>query len=366
MGFFARREGQEEGRSDDLARIEAGGIPAGAEERLKALGSGGSLFTSGLSVKEFALLGRMGPQPLAQVMGASVVRTGWQYLPALDPAPVAMPRSSAWGGRYGMGPSATGYQLSNPYTEPSLAQVRSYKWHATVVCELDTLSDAWNLARRRAIDRLTEEALQVGADAVVGVHLHRSDHDLGSGTIEYAVSGTAIRVPGSEAAQWPILTDVSVQDYWRLRSAGREPVGLLATSEVVFASPPISTRLRRARQLAQNQELEELSRGFHAARDTIRARLLGQVSDAHAEGAVGVEFAHQVHREKLAVASSLTGTMRRGWRLGRLGIPYKVSGGSDVERRGWVITMHAAGTAIRTVARQTSPQVKTSMRMRST
>jgi uncharacterized protein YbjQ (UPF0145 family) len=367
MGFFARGGGLDDGeQSEAIARIEAGGIPVEAEERLKALGRGESLFTCGLSVNEFALLGRMGPQPLAQVMGASVVRTGWQYLPALDPTPVAMPRSGGQYSRYSAGPSATGYQLTNPYAEPSWAQIRSYQWHSTVVCELDTMTDAWNLARRRALDRLTEEALQVGADAVVGVHLHRSDHDLGRGTIEYVVTGTAIRVPGSEAAQWPVLTDVSVQDYWRLRSAGREAVGLLATTEVVFASPPYSTRLRRARQARQNQELEELSRGFHAARDTIRARLVGQVSDAHAEGAVGVEFAHHVHREKLAVASSLTGGMQRGWRLGRFGIPYKVSGGSDVERRGWVITMHAAGTAIRSSGQgRPSPQVKTSMRMRS-
>ena len=367
MGFFARGGEQDDEQSDALARIEAGGIPAEAEERLKALGRGESLFTSGLSVNEFALLGRMGPQPLAQVMGASVVRTGWQYLPALDPSERVMPRSGGYGSRYGLsGPTSTGYQLGNLYTEPSMAQVRTYQWHATVVCELDTLTDAWNLARRRALDRLTEEALQVGADAVVGVHLHRSDHDLGSGTIEYVITGTAIRVPGADAAAWPLLTDLSVQDYWRLRGAGREPVGLLAATEVVFASPPRATRMRRARQVMQNQELEELSRGFHAARDTIRARLLGQVSDAHAEGAVGVEFAHHVHREKLAVASSLTGGMQRGWRLGRLGIPYKVSGGSDVERRGWVITMHAAGTAIRSGPGRASPQVKTSMRMRTT
>ena len=75
---------------------------------------------------------------------------------------------------------------------------------------------------------------------------------------------------------------------------------------VVFASPPRATRWRRARQVTQNQELDELSRGFHAARDTVRAKLLGQVSDARAEGAVGVEFAHDIHREKFPVASSLS------------------------------------------------------------
>jgi len=344
MGFFARGGGQEDEHSaEELARIEAGGIPSRAEARLKMLGRGESLFTSALSVKEYALLDRLGPQPLAQVMGASVVRTGWQYLPALDPGRVVIGQ-----GRYGwIGPTASGYGLNNRYTEPSAAQQWNYQQHATVVCELDTLTDAWNLARRRALDRLTEEALQVNADAVVGVHLHRSDHDLGRGTIEYLVTGTAIRLPGSDGTDWPLLTDVSVQDYWRLRSAGHEPVGLLATTMVVFASPPRATRWRRKRQVTRNQELEELSRAFHSARDTARAKLLGQVSDAHGTGAVGVEFSHHVERDKIPVASSLTGSLQRGWRRGALGIPYRVTGRGDIERRGWVITMHAAGTAIR-------------------
>jgi len=46
----------------------------------------GSLFTSGLSVKEFALLGAVGPRPLAQVMGGSVVWAGQALLPAVPPA----------------------------------------------------------------------------------------------------------------------------------------------------------------------------------------------------------------------------------------------------------------------------------------
>jgi Putative heavy-metal-binding len=343
MGFFARGGGPDDGQqAAELARIEGGGIPTRAAERLKMLGQDGSLFTSGLSVNEFALLDRMGPQPLAQVMGASVVRTGWQYLPALEPTQVNVASNTV---RYG-GPGPTGWQHSNYYGEPSLSQVRTYKWRWSVVCELHTLSDAWNLARRRALDRLAEEALQVGADAVVGVHLRRSEHDLGSGTIEYVVTGTAVRVPGSDGSSWPILADVSVQDYWRLHIAGHEPAGFLATTSVWFAAPSRATRLQRKRQLTQNLELGELSRAFNAARDTVRARLLGQVGDARAVGAVGIEFSHQVHEDKLAVASAFTET-RRGWHRGSLGIPYRVTGRSEVERRGWVITMHAAGTAIR-------------------
>ena len=257
MGFFERGGDEDAGQAESLARIESGGITRRAEERLQALATEGSLFTSGLSVNEFALLDRLGPLPLAQVMGASVVRTGWQYLPALDPGMIVMNTGYA-----GAGPSVTGPALQNRFTEASFSQVRNYKWRTEVVCELDVLSDAWNMARRRALDRLREEALQVGADAVVGVHLRRSDHDLGKRTLEYVVTGTAIRLPNSSGTSSPTLTDVSVQDYWRLHSAGHEPVGLMATTAVVFASPPRSTRLRRVRTKPQNQELESSAAGF--------------------------------------------------------------------------------------------------------
>lgn len=368
MGFFSRRDNEEGPEQDDsLARVEAGGITTGAEARLKALATEGSLFTSGLSVKEFALLDRMGPRPLAQVMGASVVRTGWQYLPALPPGEgfAAWNESQGTLGR-AYGPTVTGAALQNPYTEPSLRQVHNYQWYSEVVCELDVLTDAWNMARRRALDRLTEEALQVGADAVVGVHLSRSDHDLGKRTIEYVVTGTAIRLPNSAGESWPTLSDLSVQDYWRLAKAGHQPGGLLATTTVVFASPSRSTRVRRVRTIAKNQELDEISSAFRFARETMRVNLRGQVADAHGVGAVGVEFSHAVHREKLSLASSLQSGIRRGWHTGRFGIPYFVSGHSDFDRRGWVITMHAAGTAIRRRQGPLQDPIQTTMRMEAT
>ena len=357
MGFFDRREDADAEHAESRQRIESGGIPLGAERRLKALGSDTALFTSGLSVNEFALLRRMGPQPLAQVMGASVVRPGWQYLPALAPGRIV--DVSYMGQSFSTRPA--GYV--NRFTEPSISQVRSYRWHAAVVCELDVLTDAWTLVRRRALDRLAEEALQVGADAVVGVRLHRGEHDLAEGTIEYVVTGTAVRFPDSTGEAWPLLTDLSVQDYWRLHTAGYEPAGFLATTTVVFASPPVSLRLQRLRTLARNQELDELSRAFRVARETVRTRLEGQVSDGHGAGAVGVTLSHSIRRDKLAPASSLQTAPYRGWNRGRLGLPYYVSGRGDGERRGWVITMHGAGTAIRARSGPPPPPVKPTIRM---
>jgi uncharacterized protein YbjQ (UPF0145 family) len=253
--------------------------------------------------------------------------------------------------------------LLNRVTDASPSQIRNYKWHAAVVCGLEVLTDAWNLARRRALDRLAEEALQVGADAVVGVRLRRSDHNLGKGLIECVVTGTAIRDHGRATSSWPVLTDVSVQDYWRLRSAGHEPVGLVAATAVTFASPPLDTRLRRIRTPAQNRELDEVSRAFNGARETVRARLRGQVADAHGAGVVGVELSHSVRRGKFALASSIASPGQRGWHRGRLGVPYYVRGRADADRRGWVITMHGAGTAIRPAQLPRDFPVKTQMRM---
>ena len=193
MGFFARGKDEDGEQAEALARIEAGGIPP------RARGAVAGARHRGLVVHQRPVGQRVraartgsGREPLAQVMGASVVRPGWQYLPALEPGEVVI------GGRYGSGygPIIHGMALPNRMTEASPSQIRNYKWHAAVVCELDVLTDAWNLARRRALDRLAEEALQVGADAVVGVRLQRSDHDLGKGLIECIVTGTAIRDPG--------------------------------------------------------------------------------------------------------------------------------------------------------------------------
>ncbi len=317
-------------QAESLRRIEAGSIPVGAERRLAALGADGSLFTSGLSVAEFALLGEVGPRPLAQVLGASVVNVGYQYLPALPPRrlPVSGP-------------------YDPPYGEPSPAQTSRFKWHQTIVCELDTITQAWTDARRLALGRLSEEALAVGADAVVGVHLQRGEHDWSRRTIDYLVSGTAVRSPDSTRTRFPVLSDLSVQDYWRLHQAGLEPAGMLAASSVVFVSASRTIRMRRARTLQQGQELEELSRGFHLARDSVREALRSQTYGCRGSGAVGVEFAHTVHRDEFSLLSSVPQVQSAGWHRGRLGIPYHVSAGGDTERSGWAITMHGAGTAVR-------------------
>ncbi len=122
-----------------------------AQARLEDLSGAGAIFTSGLSVNEFALLRGLGPTPLAQVMGASVVRTGWQYLPPLGPGLAASVTQ-------GFGRTTTLRQdrWGNAFAETSGAQIRSYLWATPVVCRLETISrrvEPGPAAGARAADR---------------------------------------------------------------------------------------------------------------------------------------------------------------------------------------------------------------------
>ena len=240
--------------------------------------------------------------------------------------------------------------LGQRFGETSESQIRSYLWATPVVCRLDTISDAWNLARRRALARLTDEATEVGADAVVGVSLQRADHNLGRRTVEYAVNGTAIRSATTTQPAEPVLTDLSVQDYIKLIRAGQEPVGLVATTVAVFASPSRDTRIARARTFRSNQELTEISRrsGWPVTRSA-------RTSATRSHGLAGRVWSASSCRSRSGA---------RSWRWRRRSArPSSTAGdgaasasrttsqaGSEAERRGWVITMHAAGTAIRPCA----------------
>ena len=57
--------------SVDLERIRRGGIPLGAEQRLKRIAEASSpVFSSDLSSKEYAIAQDSGLTPVAQIMGS--------------------------------------------------------------------------------------------------------------------------------------------------------------------------------------------------------------------------------------------------------------------------------------------------------
>lgn len=257
-----------------------GGLPLRAQQRLSEISGEGRLFTSDLSVNEFALARSIGLRPLAQVMGSSIYHVGWQQSPR------------AWGG-----------------------------WQAGGISqELTTLSEAWNTARRRAFGRLGQEAEMLGAHAVVGVQLKTGRHDWAAGAIEYVAVGTAVRIGAAEPAEQPTLTDLSGQEYWQLWQAGHRPLGVIGASSVYYIVSGWQQRQAQQGLFSSwaNQELRDFTQGVYDAREAALGRVRAEACRQGATGMVGVSIAQTAeerevdaggtHRTDLVVTIHVLGT----------------------------------------------------------
>ena len=123
-------------------------LPPDARRRISQSKQG--LFTSDLSVSEFALVRDAGFDPVGLVLGCSIYHLGYQ-----PP-------------RYGNS-------------------------------ELSTLSQAMYSARELAMARMQNEAEQCRATGIVGVQLQENRHHWNSHTVEFLAIGTAV-IPSDEAA----------------------------------------------------------------------------------------------------------------------------------------------------------------------
>lgn len=280
-------QAQEDEQQQSLARIEQGGIPLSAERRLRELheSDGAGTFTSDLSVNGFALCHQLGLRPLSQVMGSSIYQMGYQ---------------SSWGNM--------GYGNA-------------------ILFELDTLSQALNEVRGRALVRLGEEARLLGADAVVGVQTRAGESQLDTGTLalEHVVLGTAVRREGART-EHPVLTELSVAEYAMLVRGGFEPLGIVAWSSVFFTSYVFGGMMGGGGPLTmgvQSFELREFTQAIYSAREAVMQRISGQAAALGASGVVGMNVGHTVR-------------------------PQTLGGGVGMsEMRGLMVTFTAVGTAIR-------------------
>ena len=254
--------------AESVARLEAGGIPLAAAERLEAFRqSEAGFFTSDLTVNELAVTTDLGFRPLTQVMGTCFYRTGWQSYP--------WGRGSGWLGGMGWGASGAGETF-----------------------ELEQQTAAWNEARRLAVGRMAEEARLAGADAVCGVRLRRRHREWATGLIEFVVVGTAVRSERFRFEHAPALSNLSGQDLNKLVRHGYWPVGLVAGTTVAYVATGAQQQFRATGLFSsrQNQEMPDFTRGIYDARALAMARLSEQAHAMHAHGVVGVTVEHS-HRE---------------------------------------------------------------------
>jgi uncharacterized protein YbjQ (UPF0145 family) len=275
----------------DLERIRQGGIPLGAEERLKRVATASTpFFTSDLTAKEYALAEASGLQPVAQVMGSSVVQHGW------------------------VGMQGAYY----------------------VAGEISGLSEPWNMARSRAFDRLRQEAELADADGVIGIEI-----TVGSladaGNVELVVFGTAVRdrtLPPHPSGRLGMCT-LSGQDVDKLRRIGAEVCGVVGHTTVLSvqlgmnSAWVMNTSGMFGSGSRMNTEITEIAQGVYDARDRAMAAVRRQASAAGANGIVISILRHMIEHYEYEQA----------------GYKYHF----------FHVTMHVLGTAIRFGAREAHP-----------
>ncbi|MFI5065243.1 MAG: heavy metal-binding domain-containing protein [Streptosporangiales bacterium] len=236
------------GSGDDTARWE----PQAADTRLAhtAGAEPGAVFTSDLSVSEYALLGEAGFEPLGFVVGSSIYHVGLQV------------------GRWSQN------------------------------TELQVLTQAMYNARELAMARMRAEADHLGADGIVGVNLRMQMYAWGQEVLEFVATGTAVRALAGEGAHRApdgraFTSDLSAQDFFRLLAAGAVPVSfVLGTCVYHIAHQSVMQSLRQA---GRNQEMIQFTQGVYEARELALVRMQAEASEARASGIVGVNVAVSNH-----------------------------------------------------------------------
>jgi uncharacterized protein YbjQ (UPF0145 family) len=190
--------------------------------------------------------------------------------------------------------------------------------------ELTALSESMHGARAMAMQRLTDEALRLGAEGVVGVRVEVEHHRWRGGhtVARFVAVGTAIAVDYGHAPDAivrapslglggggrPFTSDLSATDFVSLLRAGYRPVALAFGNSAWEIS---SQALRAQRFNFANVELAEHTQALYDAREMAMLRLEQELFARHPAGSrdapigvVGMTVSEDVHE--------IEGWQRRG------------------------------------------------------
>jgi uncharacterized protein YbjQ (UPF0145 family) len=223
-------------------------VPMHGHERLREMrGQDGKrkLFTSDLSVNEFLLLKDAGFEAAGMVVGTSIYHIGFQQ--------------SRW----------------------------------TKNEEMTVLTQALYHARELAMERMEEEAKELGADGVIGVRLKVKHLDWNPDLAEFVAIGTAIYRTDGQSDAWqvkgkPFTSDLSGQDFWTLLKSGYRPVGMVMGNCVYHVAHQSFGQFLKTS--GQNTEMTNFTQALYDARELAMERMQTEAEEVQAEGIVGVDI----------------------------------------------------------------------------
>ncbi|MEO7715828.1 MAG: heavy metal-binding domain-containing protein [Capsulimonas sp.] len=209
-----------------------------------------TLFTSDLSTSEFLLVKEAGFDPVGLVVGSSIYHVGYQQ--------------SAWSKNQ----------------------------------EMTVLTQAMYHARELAMDRMEEEAHQLGADGVVGVRLEVNHKEWGNHIAEFVAIGTAVVHRGDKnrfknKRGRPFTSDLSGQDFYILLRSGYRPLGLVMGNCVYHVA--VQSFGSFIRNFSQNAELTQYTQAMYDSRELAMERMQKEAEELGAKGIVGANIHERTH-----------------------------------------------------------------------
>jgi hypothetical protein len=284
-------------------------LPEAATRRL----SGGA-WTSGLSVSDFGSCLDMGMEPVGCVQGYAVMQWGW-YMSTTG--------IGGFGGALGgWGPAqAKAGQYMEQWRCPHGFVSAEHRMYGANY-ELTWVEDAWTEGWRLAMTRMVEEAVALGASGVIGV-IDDARPLVGSATIEFRATGTAVTVPGAPRPAAPFTTYLSGQRLAKLFEAGFAPVSVVATTSSVRMLGYCITHYQLAGSSIGSWygpaaggvggvgPVDQVNRAQGAVRRLARERIRAQLGADYLHGATFEVSEREIGEGDLAVQCTLKGTRVR-------------------------------------------------------
>ena len=277
-------------------------LPEAAQRRLAS-----PVFSSGLSVSDFAACLDMGMTPVGFVQGFCAMQWGWYGA-----------GSTTMGGSTLFRPG-TGGAYVDQFTCPHgfIGGGEHRAWGQNY--EQPWVEQAWAQGFGAAYLRMMEEARTIGAHGVIGVVDEvRSLTD--AAVTEFHLYGTAVVVPDAPGPHGghPWSTYLAGQRLAKLFEAGMMPVAVCAAlASVRVWAYCITEFLMENRGMGwmgstvRAPEIEQMSRAHMAARSLVRGRVRSQLQGDALHGALLAFHSREVGPGDAVVECRLTGTRVR-------------------------------------------------------
>jgi hypothetical protein len=256
----------------------AGDLPEAAVRRLQS-----AVFSSGLTVPDFAACLELGLEPVALVQGFCVMQWGW-YRPGSGYMRGMSPYSFASGAEGG---------YSETYRCPhGFVSAEHRTWGQNL--EQPWVEEAWTRGYGSAYARMLEEATAYGAHGVIGV-IDRVASIADTGTTEFHFLGTAVTVDGGPppAGGVPWSTYLAGQRLTKSIEAGFMPVAVVASLASVRVWAFCMTEYLMEGQVGMGwgyasgapQLVDQVSKAHMAARQLARKHVRQQLAGDELHGA---------------------------------------------------------------------------------